>query len=122
MRTALVAGALAWGACGGKSTPVTADGHAIDAALDAGPDPNEGAVSGTRLKLSWLTFGDGTRTWAGFYDAQRKERCEASLDEPWPGGHVYCVPDHRGTVVYSDAACTQKLVQVARDASCPQPP
>ena len=121
MRTALVATAVAC-ACGGKPAPVAADGRGIDASSDAGPDPNEGAVSGTRLKLAWLTFGDGTRTWTGFYDAQRKESCEASLDEPWPGGHVYCVPDHRGTIVYSDAACTQKLVQVARDPSCPKPP
>lgn len=109
-------------ACG-SSSPAHHDAPiAIDAAADAGPDPDDGAASGTRLKLVWFNFADGTRTWAGFYDAQRKETCTVSADEPWSGGHTYCIPDHGGSVAYSDAACTQKLAQVFHDPSCTRPP
>jgi hypothetical protein len=123
MRTALVVAGLVLACACGSSTSGQHDAPvAIDAGVDAGPDPDDGAASGSRLKLVWFNFADGTRTWAGFYDAQRKESCTVSRDEPWTGGHTYCIPDHGGTIVYSDAACTQKLAQVFHDPSCSRPP
>ena len=87
---------------------------------DAGIDPNEGAHSGTRLKLTWFDFTDGTRQWDGFYDAQRKESCYPY--SAWPDGKTYCTPDHNASVVYTDASCSQKIGQVYRDPSCVQQP
>ena len=71
-------------ACGGNTaSPI--DASAGDAALDAGVDPNEGARSGSRLKLTWFEFSDGTRQWNSFYDAERKEGCYPY--PAWTDGH-----------------------------------
>ena len=108
---------LACAACT-PSAPPSPDGGGGggDAGSGSGVDPNDGARSGSRLKLTWYVFSDGTRQWDGFYDAQRKEHCDIYTD--WADGNAYCVPETTGYVVYADAACSQKLAQVYRDPNC----
>ncbi|HTL34538.1 MAG TPA: hypothetical protein VL326_15525 [Kofleriaceae bacterium] len=82
-----------------------------------GPDPNDGARSGTRLKLTWYQLADGTRQWDGFYDAQRKENCY--IYDNWIDGKAYCTPDYDGSIVYSNATCTTKVAEVYKNPTCP---
>ncbi len=84
---------------------------------DAPPNAIDGAKSGTRLKLAWSDFG-GTRAWAGFYDAQRMERCNISA---WSDGHSYCVPSAQGTA-FRDVACAQPVGVVYQDTTCTTAP
>ncbi|MBL9017102.1 MAG: hypothetical protein JNL83_23145, partial [Myxococcales bacterium] len=100
---------IALAACG----DVTAKPDAPPVPPDAGPDLNEGATSGARLRLRYVDFG-GLRTLAGVRDLQRDENCTPTQ---WFGGKAYCVPD-AGNIVYSNAQCTQRLGQVYRDAAC----
>src|SRR3954466_9466481 len=104
------------------SPSVTAQSDAPPTQADAppGPDPNDGARSGTRLKLTWFELGDGTRQWDGFYDAQRKENCYIYQD--WTDGKSYCAPDYDGSIEYSNAGCTTKVIEVYKSPSCPSPP
>src|SRR5690349_20382077 len=104
----------------GSSAGTPRDAPAGDATADGGVDPNEGARSGSRLKLTWFELSDGTRQWNGFYDAERKENCSPSAT--WTDGHAYCTPDDHGDIVYADASCSQKLGAVLRDPSCSHPP
>ena len=106
-------------ACSGGG-PAGIDAPASDAPGGSGVDPNEGARSGTRLKLTWVNFTDGTRQWNSFYDAERKEGCYPY--PAWIDGKVYCTPDSSGSIVFSDAGCTQKIGQVYRDPACTTPP
>ncbi|HUS29105.1 MAG TPA: hypothetical protein VMZ53_11360 [Kofleriaceae bacterium] len=85
-----------------------------------GPDPNDGARSGTRLKLTWYQLADGTRQWDGFYDAQRKENCY--IFDNWIDGKAYCTPDYDGSIVYSNATCTTKVAEIYKDPTCPTTP
>ena len=85
-----------------------------------GPDPNDGARSGTRLKLTWFQLADGTKQWDGFYDAQRKETCY--VYDNWIDGRSYCTPDYDGSIEYTNATCTQKVVEVYKDPNCPRQP
>jgi len=81
-------------------------------------DPNDGAVSGSRLKLTWYAFSDGTRQWSGLYDSERKEYC-SPYEGAWPDGNSYCVPDSSGNnVVFSDAGCTQPEVDEYVGSTC----
>jgi hypothetical protein len=68
-------------------------------------DDNGGAQSGTRLKLMWQTFADGTRKIDYYaFDSQRGERC---VINPTVGdGELACVPEGMQSA-YRDAACTQ---------------
>src|SRR5258708_4036422 len=102
----------------GDAAADTAGEAAVDAPpdtpLDAGGDPNEGAISGTRLKLVWYQTADGVKTWivnsAGptFFDAQRAEDCRARL---WADGATYCTPAPL-QAVYTDAGCTTAVGQM----------
>ena len=100
------------------SPSVTAQSDAPPVAVDtpAGPDPNDGARSGTRLKLTWFELADGTRQWDGFYDALRKETCY--LYSNWIDGKAYCAPDHTGSIEYSDAGCNTKVIEIYKNPSC----
>ena len=53
------------------------DPDANTSPMDSGSgfDPNDGAHSGARLKLTWYQFTDGTKQFSGMYDAQNKETC-----------------------------------------------
>ncbi|MGE5184432.1 MAG: hypothetical protein ACM31C_20320 [Acidobacteriota bacterium] len=113
----LVAGLLV--ACSG-SLPATTDAKKSDGPTgDAGPDPNDGARSGTRLKITYWAFADGTRAWNQFYDAQRRENCY--LSGPWTDGNYYCTPTQTSSIAWSDAGCTTKIAMVYNDPTCPQP-
>jgi hypothetical protein len=103
------------------SSEVAVSSDAKNAAIDApaGSDPDDGARSGTRLKLTWFDFSDGTRQWDGFYDAQRKEPCY--IFQNWTDGKAYCVPDYSGSIVYTNATCTSKVAEVYKGSSCQQP-
>ena len=96
-------------ACGSPTVSVI-EAPGTGGSGDAGVDPNEGAHSGTRLKLTWFNFSDGTRQWNSFYDAERKEDCYPY--PPWLDGKTYCTPDSNASVVYTDASCSQKVGQV----------
>jgi hypothetical protein len=106
-------------ACGSSAT-TPKDAPADDASSDGSILDPDGARSGSRLKLTWFEFSDGTRQWSSFYDAERKENCYPS--PPWVDGHVYCTPDDNASIVYADASCAQKVGEVLRDPSCSRPP
>jgi hypothetical protein len=106
-------------ACSGGNVTII-DGGLPDVSSGSATDPNEGARSGTRLKLTWVNFTDGTRQWLSFYDAERKEGCYPY--SAWTNGKVYCTPDNTGSIVYTDASCTQKIGQIYNDPSCATPP
>src|SRR5271170_4089359 len=84
---------------------------------DAGTNANDGAMSGTRLKLTYYSFTDGTTQWFGLYDSERKENC-SPFDGTWPDGNTYCVPDWSGSVVYSDTKCTNAEVDEYIGSTC----
>jgi hypothetical protein len=106
-------------ACG-SDPPVISDAPPAQGDAPPGPDPNDGARSGTRLKLTWFEFSDGSRQWDGFYDAERKETCYIYPD--WIDGKSYCAPDYSGSIVYSNATCTAKVAELYKDPSCAPTP
>jgi len=67
----------------------------------------EEARSGTRLKLEWHLYEDGTQQLApdAFYDAHLHARCTPA---PWSDATIRCVPEG-GDTVFTDAACTSEL-------------
>jgi hypothetical protein len=87
---------------------------------NAAPD-EDGARSGTRLKITDWVFEDGTRQWDDFYDTQRHEHCDFNW-EPWTDGYIYCVPSATAAVHYADAACTQPVITDAPDVATGAPP
>lgn len=105
---------LAFAACSPEVAPL-ADALVVIDAEDLGPDPNDGARSGSRLKLTWFELADGARQWDGFYDAQRKETCYIY---EWADGKSYCAPDYDGSLLYSNGTCTQGAIEVYRDTNC----
>lgn len=102
------------------SVQQASDAPATQTDAPSGPDPNDGARSGSRLKLTWYQFADGTRQWDGFYDAQRKETCY--IYDNWINGKAYCTPDYDGSIEYSNVGCTTKVIEVYKDPVCPSPP
>ena len=102
--------------CGCGEVTITVTDAPI--APDAGPGTIDGAKSGTRIKLVWDDFA-GTRSWAGFFDAQRQEACRITA---WGDGHSYCVPSSSGQTAFRDAACTQQVGRVYQDTSCTTAP
>lgn len=89
-----------------------------DSAPDPGPDLNEGATSGTRLKLRYYDFGN-VRELAGVRDAQRSEDCTPS---EWADGNAYCVPTSAGSLLYQDPSCTERVGVVPMDPVCTRSP
>jgi len=120
-RTLLLAvvGTLLW--CCSPDVPNNLDASIDSGGGDGGVDPNDGARSGSRLKLTWYVFTDGTRQWSGMYDSERKEYCSPYYSA-WTDGNVYCTPEHGGSLVYTNATCTTRAMQVYVDSLCPQPP
>jgi hypothetical protein len=106
-------------ACSGPQL-TTSDARLSDGKpADSGPDPNDGAHSGSRLKITYWAFADGTRAWNEFYDAQRKENCY--LSGPWTDGSYYCSPTQTASIAWSNASCTTEVAMVYVDPVCPQP-
>jgi hypothetical protein len=93
-------------ACGSVNKAKPDAAPVPDAAVDAPPDPLDGAKSGTRIKLQWFVFDDGTKQFSGFYDSQLSSAC--SNNSFYGDTHTYCIPQYMG-VNYSDAACSQKI-------------
>jgi len=64
-------------------------------------------LSGSRIKLQWYLFQDGTRQLetAAFYDTELHVRCES---KPWTDGVTRCAPIADPTV-FRDEACTLEL-------------
>jgi hypothetical protein len=89
----------------------------VSSSGDGGTNANDGATSGTRLKLTYYAFTDGTTQWFGLYDSERKENC-GPFDGTWPDGNTYCVPDWSGSVVYSDAGCTLPEADEYTSSTC----
>src|SRR5437868_3671383 len=120
VRVCLVAAVLAAGCTAQVSAPSVPDGSSGSGSGSA-VDP-DGAHSGQRLKIVWYEFNDGTRTFDGtFFDTVRKEHC--FLYDGWADGKAYCAPSKAtSNVVYTDAGCTQKAVQVFVDQACPRQP
>lgn len=85
---------------------------------DLGPDLNEGATSGTRLKLRYYDFGN-VRQLVGVRDTQRNEDCNPS---EWADGQAYCVPSSSGSTVYANATCTQRIGETYLQTGCTRPP
>lgn len=107
-------------ACSAKPAPsITPDAPATSP--DAGIDPNDGATSGTRLKLTWFQFSDGSRQFDGLYDSERKEFCSPYMGD-WPDGNNYCVPTDYDPVVFSDSACTKPLADEYTGSTCATTP
>src|SRR5690349_8500361 len=94
------------------STPTVVIDAARDTVSDSGPDPDDGARSGTRLKLTWFEFTDGTRQFDGFYDAERKEPC--FISQRWTDGNAYCTPS-AASVVYTNSTCTARVAASYHD-------
>ncbi|HEX5064384.1 MAG TPA: hypothetical protein VFV99_33645 [Kofleriaceae bacterium] len=92
---------------------------------DGLPDRDDGAHSGSRLRVAWFDV-DGTRQWQPeeghqyesgrfvnserFYDKLRDESC---APEPWLDGVTRCTPDVEliARKVFADAACTVRVTQ-----------
>lgn len=69
-----------------------------------GPAGRDAVAAGSRLRPVWLVGTDGTRQHAGFYDTERRERCQLRLIEggSWEGPYV-CAPPGGGFVPASEA-------------------
>src|SRR3569833_2698609 len=69
------------------------DPDANTSSMDSGSgiDPNDGAHSGARLKLTWYQNTNKTKQFSGMYDAQNKESCSPYYGS-WTDGKTYCVP------------------------------
>jgi hypothetical protein len=119
-RRQVLAACIVVAACS-PGDPQALDAPRSSGGSDAGIDPNDGAVSGARLKLTWYQFTDGTRQWSGMYDAQNKELCSPYYP-PWSDGNTYCTPDSGGEIVYTNAGCTTKALHYYVDSVCPQAP
>jgi hypothetical protein len=90
-----------------------------DAPTPDAPDPNDGARSGTRLKLKWQVYADGTRDLVEnlYRDGQLGTDCH--LDN-FSDGHPYCVPVGMG-LGYANNTCTQKIGLAFTPATCARP-
>src|SRR5258706_14101276 len=96
---------LAAAACGSVNKAKPDAAVQIDAPPDA-PDPLDGAKSGTRLKLRWFAYADGTKQFNGLQDAMLGTTCS-----PWSffgDTKLYCIPDAT-SVYYADAGCFTKI-------------
>lgn len=110
-RRLLVLAALA--ACGPGEAPAI---DALGPRPEGGPGPiaDDGAQSGSRLKINWIEL-EGTRTWSGFHDAQLGIDCHI---REWADGELYCAPDGGGSISYSDAGCTAQVGRVYHAPDC----
>jgi hypothetical protein len=80
-------------------------------------EPDNGTLSGTRLKAEWYDFG-GTRVFAGFYDTALQTPCTPGA---WSDGKVYCIPVSTTTLGYTTEACTEMLGHISFNPTCEHP-
>lgn len=105
--------AVALAACGDDG----GDHQSGDAATADAADPNDGARSGTRMKLAWRDWG-GTRELVGMFDAQRNEACAVTK---WNDDKRYCTPTNTMPARYADDQCSQPIGIQTYDPSCAPP-
>jgi hypothetical protein len=114
MRIALVFCVCVVAACGSVATgPDAADDTGDDA-----PAPDDGAASGTRLKLTWIDYG-GTRV--GGYNARDTTAGFDCYPQRWDDDRVYCSPTS-GNIVYTNATCTNPVAYTYVNDACPTEP
>ena len=72
---------------------------------DVRKDPSAAPVSGSRLKLEWYFYGDGSKepNPAAFYDTLIHGRC---VPRQWSDGEQRCAPE-ADEAVYTNAACDE---------------
>lgn len=99
----IVGGVAIFVACGRGETPAAAD-------------VPEGFADGSRIKARWTTvvFADGAkgRTFAGWWDSERKEECTPSTMSAKLSGPGWCIPagyTSGETPLFEDAACSKLL-------------
>lgn len=80
-------------------------------------EPDNGTLSGSRLKAEWYDF-DGTRVFADFYDTELETAC---LPGAWSDGKQYCIPVSTTTLGYSDKECQALLGYINFDRTCARP-
>lgn len=69
--------------------------------------PPDTAQSGTRLKLGWIQFETGLRTWTvDIVDSALGEPCTPMV---WRDGVLRCTPA-MPRIAFADAACTQPMI------------
>ena len=113
--TWLVSFACAVAACGGGGGgPDAGD----DTPGDDVNDSDDGAHSGSRLKLRWIDFG-GTRT--GGLDAHDPAIDATCYPQAWADGTTRCTPGAT-EIAYRDPGCTQPVGLTFADDVCPGPP
>jgi hypothetical protein len=104
-------------ACGGGGS------GGPDAGDDGGDDapfgPDDGAVSGSRLKLNWIDFS-GTRV--GGVQAHDTAIDADCYPAKWNDGASRCTPISGGVIAYRDAGCTQTVGVNYLDPTCPTEP
>lgn len=99
---------VATAACGSvNKAKLDAAPKPADATVDVPPDPADGAKSGTRLKIKWAQYADGTKQFSAWHDAQLNTDCYPQPFYADPT-KMYCVPN-ADSVYYSDAACTTRF-------------
>jgi hypothetical protein len=104
---------------GGASGNVGEDGGAAGEGGSAGegllPDePDNGTLSGTRLKAEWYDF-DGTRVFADFYDTELEAPCKPGA---FSDGKVYCIPISTATQGYTTKDCDEMLGEISFNSAC----
>jgi hypothetical protein len=114
MRIALAFCVCVVAACGS----VAKGPDAGDDAGDDAPSPDDGAVSGTRLKLKWIDYG-GTRVGG----AQARDTTANFDCAPvrWDDDRYYCTPA-TGSIVYTNNTCTSPIAYAYRNTTCPSDP
>jgi hypothetical protein len=93
---------------------------------DNGSELDEGTRDGTRIKVRWYEFTDGTRQWEPyqgfvygglaevnsevFYDAELDTTCTPEL---WLDGVTRCMPrvERSPQKLYTDATCSQRVTE-----------
>lgn len=100
-------------AAAGVALVIAACGTPGDAAR--ADTPPEGYSDGTRIKARWITvvFADGAkgRTFAGWWDSERKEECVPSTLSAETTGAGWCIPTGyvAEPALFEDAACSKLL-------------
>lgn len=100
-------------AAAGVALVIAACGTPGDAAR--ADTPPEGYSDGTRIKARWNTvvFADGAkgRTFAGWWDSERKEECMPSTLSSATSGAGWCLPSTIVSLIaiFGDAACSTPI-------------
>jgi hypothetical protein len=89
------------GSCNGQAPPTA-----------GGPEIPLAPKSGSRLRVQYLVAADGGKTFAGWFDQDRQERCHFALAEDF---ELRCLPERSGEVVRS---CGEPFVSYGQGEVC----